>query len=72
MKEQEGEVDVCHGTKVLELMLLLPTHQFFALEQAASQQNLSVGRLVRLAISDFLRQPGLYATEKCERCAITR
>jgi hypothetical protein len=30
--ELAAEADVCHGIKVVELMLLLPAHQFFALE----------------------------------------
>ena len=58
MTDLAGEADVCHRNKVVEVMLLLPTHQFFALEQAAFQQNVSVGRLLRRAISDYLRQPG--------------
>ena len=56
MTEPQGAADVGH--KVVELMLLLPTHQFFALEQAAFHKDVSVGRLLRRAISDYLRQLG--------------
>jgi hypothetical protein len=45
------------ATKVVELKLLLPTPLFLALEQAAFQQNLSVGHMLRRTFSDFLRQP---------------
>lgn len=58
MTVQEGAADVCHMAKVMELMLLLPTNQFLALEKVAYQQNVSVARLLRRAISDLLRQPG--------------
>jgi hypothetical protein len=58
MTVQEGAADVCHMGKVMELMLLLPTNQFLALEKVAYQQNMSVARLLRRAISDLLRQSG--------------
>jgi hypothetical protein len=58
MTEQEGAGDDYHGTKVTELLLLLPTTQFLVLEETAHQQNKSVGQLIRRAVSDFLKHTG--------------
>jgi hypothetical protein len=58
MIEQEVVAGVSRGTEVLEVMMLLSTDQFFALEEAAYQQNMCVARLLRRAICDFLRQLG--------------
>lgn len=58
VREQERAGDDYDGTKVLELILLLPATQFLVLEEAAYQQNKSVGQLIRLAISDFLKPTG--------------
>jgi hypothetical protein len=57
MTKQEGAAGDCHGTEVIEVIMILPTIQFFALEEAACRQNQSVARFLRRAISDFLRQP---------------
>ena len=43
--------------EVVELMLLLTSNQFSALEVVAGRLNLTVGRLLRRTISDFLLQP---------------
>ena len=56
MTEQEVAMNVCHGADVIELMMLFPTIQFFALEEAAWRQSLTVGQLIRLSIGDFLQQ----------------
>jgi len=58
MTKQERAGDDYHGTKVTELLLLLPATQFLVLEEAAYQQNKSVGQLIRRAISDFLKHSG--------------
>jgi hypothetical protein len=42
---------------VVELMLLLPSNQFAALEVVAGRLNLSVGQLLRRTLSDFLLHP---------------
>jgi hypothetical protein len=41
----------------LEVMMILTTPQFFALEEEAHRQNLSVAQLLRRAIANFLQQP---------------
>jgi hypothetical protein len=38
----------------MELLLPLPTDQFFALEEAAYRLSLTVGQLIRRIVSDFL------------------
>jgi hypothetical protein len=55
---QEGIANVGGRVEVFEVMLLLPANQFIALEESAFRQNLSVARLLRRAIADFLHQPG--------------
>jgi hypothetical protein len=57
MKEQKGTTDTGKGILIMEVMMILPTIQFFALEEAAHRQNLSVAQLLRRAIADFLQQP---------------
>jgi hypothetical protein len=42
------------GTEVMELLLLLPNHQFLNLEEAARGLSLTVGQLIRRTVSDFL------------------
>jgi hypothetical protein len=58
MTEQEVANVHCHGTDVIEMMMLFTTIQFFALEEVARWQNLTVGQLIRRSIGDFLRQIG--------------
>jgi hypothetical protein len=55
MKEKKIAEDVCQ--EVLEVMMILTSPQFFALEEEAHRQNLSVAQLLRRAIADFLQQP---------------
>ena len=42
------------GTEVMELLLLLPNHQFHNLEDAAQGLSLTVGQLIRRTVSEFL------------------
>jgi hypothetical protein len=56
MKEQQGTAESDNRTAIMEVMMLLPTIQFFALEEAAHRQNLSVAQLLRRAIANFLKQ----------------
>jgi hypothetical protein len=55
---QKATANVGGRAEVFEVMLLLPANQFFALEESAFRQHLSVARLLRRAIADFLQQPG--------------
>ena len=57
MKEQQGTVEAGSKAVIMEVMMILPTIHFFALEEAAHRQNLSVAQLLRRAIADFLQQP---------------
>jgi len=57
MKEQQGTTEARNRTVIMEVIMILPAIQFFALEEAAHWQNLSVARLLRRAIADFLQQP---------------
>jgi hypothetical protein len=43
------------ATDVIELQLLLPSHQFAALEAAAVRSELTVAALLRRVIGDALR-----------------
>jgi hypothetical protein len=43
--------------EVVELMLLLPSNQFTALEATAGQMHLTVGQLLRRTVNQFLLQP---------------
>jgi hypothetical protein len=52
--EQEVVAGASSGAEVMEVMMLLSTDQFLALEEAAYQQKVSVARLLRRAISDYL------------------
>jgi hypothetical protein len=54
MKEQQGTTEARKRTVIMEVMIL-PSIQFFALEEAAHQQDLSVAQLLRRAIADFLQ-----------------
>jgi hypothetical protein len=56
MKEQQGTAESDNRTSIMEVMIILPRIQFFALEEAAHRQNLSVAQLLRRAIADFLKQ----------------
>jgi len=56
MKAQKGTTDTGKGILIMEVMMILPTIQFFALEEAAYQQDLSVAQLLRRAISSFLQE----------------
>jgi hypothetical protein len=57
MTEQEGPSEDCHRTEVIEVLMILSTVQFFALEEVANRQNMTIARLLRRAISDFIQQP---------------
>jgi hypothetical protein len=58
MKEQQGTTEARKRTVIMEvMMMILHSIQFFALEEAAHQQDLSVAQLLRRAIADFLQQP---------------
>ena len=57
MREQKGTAEADNRTVIMEVMMILPTIHFFALEEAAHRQNLSVAQLLRRAIADFLQQP---------------
>jgi hypothetical protein len=57
MSQQDEFVADCAmpGTDVIEIHLLLPSHQFSALEVAATRSDRSVAALLRGTIGDFLR-----------------
>jgi hypothetical protein len=57
MTEREVTAEADNGTVIMEVMMILPTIQFLALEEVAHRQNLSMAQLLRLAIADFLKQP---------------
>ena len=42
------------GEECVELLVLLPAGQWAALEQAASRRGVTVGRLLRRLVRDFL------------------
>ena len=46
-----------HATDVVELRLLLPVHQFDALEETAHRSKSTVAVLLRRLVSDYLRSP---------------
>ena len=46
-----------HATDMVELHLLLPAHQFSALEAAAARSGLTVAALLRRTVGDFLCPP---------------
>jgi hypothetical protein len=46
-----------HATDVVEMCVLLPLNQVWALETAAVRLELSVAALIRLAVSRFLQSP---------------
>jgi len=55
MTEKQGTTEARKRTVIMEVMMILPSIQFFALEEAAHQQDLSVAQLLRRAIADFLQ-----------------
>ncbi len=61
MTEREGITAAlmvfADATDVVELQLLLPSHQFAALEAEAVRLELTIAALLRRAIGDFLQPP---------------
>jgi hypothetical protein len=57
MTEQKVTAEADNRAVIMEVMMILPTIQFLALEEVAHRQNLSMARLLRRVIADFLKQP---------------
>jgi len=54
-EEPESDTLMERTKDVVELQLLLPAHQFSALEAVAAQLEMTVATLLRRAIADLLR-----------------
>jgi hypothetical protein len=59
MSDRDRTSTASFGSEVVELIFLLPSHQFSALEEAANRLEVPVAQLLRRTLLDFLRQPGI-------------